>query len=202
MGGAGLERPAFAIASAQEGIGFLDVGDGDFFGVPEEFGGGEDLSQFDPEGYVSEQDDFGQWAGPIEIGSGGAFPAAGLDPFLVVAGGAPDGLRDISYFIPAVFGEEPIPEDEAIGSNNQPSVIAHQFAFGKVCRAGWAQSAVVPNDFDFGAVRLCGELVSDGGGEGECLVIDSGGGGLDADRMDGLGDFVVVEFQFVAVDDG
>lgn len=200
--GWGLESPAVAIASSEEGVGFLDIGDGDVFGVPEEFSGGEDLAEFDAQGDITEEDDFCEGAGPIEVGGGGAFSAAGFDPFLVVAGGAPDGLRDFSHFISASFGEQSISEDEALGSDDEASVIAHEFPFGKVSGAGWAEAAVVPDHFYFRAVWLCGELVSDGGGEGEGLVIDSRGGCLDADGVDGLGDFVVVEFQFISVNDG
>lgn len=160
------------------------------------------MAEFDAQGDIAEEDNFCEGAGPIEVGSGGAFSAAGFDPFLVVAGGAPDGLRDFSHFISAGFGEESVAEDESVGSYDEASVIAHEFTFGEVCGAGGAQATIVPDHFDFGAVGLGGELVSDGGGEGERLVIDPGRGGLDADWVDGLGYFVVIELEFIAVDDG
>ena len=89
-----LEGPAGAVGAAEVLVGFVEVGEAEVGGVPEERAEGEVFAELDAEGDVAEEDGLGEGTGPVEVGAGGRAAFAGAEPFLVVVGGTGDGLAD------------------------------------------------------------------------------------------------------------
>jgi hypothetical protein len=82
------EFPAGAVLAAEEVGGVFGVGELELFWIPEEGTAGEFFAEVGAKGDVAEEDDFGEGAGPIEVGAAGCAVFAGFDPFFVMADGA------------------------------------------------------------------------------------------------------------------
>src|SRR4051812_42749210 len=75
------ERPPLAIFGAEEFIGLVAVGEAHLRSVPEEFFHGEFFAHFGVESDITEEDDFSERPGPIEIRAAGFAAFAGFNPF-------------------------------------------------------------------------------------------------------------------------
>ena len=101
-----LQRPAFTVFALEKlvrdgGIRELHAG-----AVPQQPFGGQLLAHLRAKGDVAQQDDFGERAGPVEVGAGGGAAFAGFDPFVVVADRARQRLGRIAVLLGPRIGNQ------------------------------------------------------------------------------------------------